>query len=276
MAHGNQGNQGNQGQGNQGNQGNKKVPVLALIGDRVHNADYIHTHLNRLFAEMNLGFHYTIAYEEFQNKKAILDRLANYKVFLGFRDGTNYPGGYVGPDAWPYTTSMMAPQAPLVNKPWVTDAFGQAVKEWVAGGGGLFAAHNNCHVALYSKDYREVAGGMYDGHPPMRPWKVLVKREQAQHPIMRGVTDYIVTDEQHFTLYDGDPKYILMEGENIDGIPYVTDTGRRLARSTQAWAFPYGRGRVVHNSVGHNLDALWKPQTLTFWSNAIRWLLREI
>ena len=29
------------------------------------------------------------------------------------------------------------------------------------------------------------------------------------------------------------------------------------------------------SAVGHNLDALWKPDYWTFQKNAIRWLLRE-
>ena len=37
--------------------------VLALIGDRYHNADYIAVALNRLFRELNLPFDYTINYD---------------------------------------------------------------------------------------------------------------------------------------------------------------------------------------------------------------------
>ena len=68
--------------------------VLALIGDRHHNADYIRVSLDKVFKELNLPVDYTINYD-----KISADLLKNYKIFLVLREGQNWSNGYLGPDA---------------------------------------------------------------------------------------------------------------------------------------------------------------------------------
>jgi len=41
--------------------------------------------------------------------------------------------------------------------------------------------------------------------PAIRTFKVKVKN--SINPITKGVSDFIVTDEQHYMEYDKDPKY---------------------------------------------------------------------
>ena len=49
--------------------------------------------------------------------------------------------------------------------------------------------HNNSHVSLTSKNYRDVMGGAYVGHP-VRPFQVRVVNKD--HPITRGIADFMV------------------------------------------------------------------------------------
>src|ERR1017187_5982252 len=56
--------------------------VLALIGDRYHNADYIRVALSRLFRELNLPIDYTINYDQIGARL-----LAPYRLFVVLRDG---------------------------------------------------------------------------------------------------------------------------------------------------------------------------------------------
>ena len=51
------------------------------------------------------------------------------------------------------------------------------------------------------------------------------------HPITRGVQDFIVNDEQHFVTYDKDSKYILLQSENIDGLTEISE-GKDLGASS--------------------------------------------
>lgn len=239
--------------------------VFAVIGDRYHNADYIRVHLDRLFREMGIAYDYTIDHREIR-----LERLRQYPVFLFFRDGLHFPGGYVGPDAYPFATRLMDDPPDSKSETWVTEDMGRAVKEYVEGGGSLYSVHNNPNVANYSDTFRSVVKGIYQGHPTVRPFKVEVVRHD--HPITEGVTDWVTTDEQHYPAFDGEEATILLRSVNLDGLTF---DGRGTS-NVAGWAHELGRGRVVHSAPGHNLDALWKPSYLRFQKNAIRWLLREV
>ncbi|HZS51813.1 MAG TPA: ThuA domain-containing protein [Bryobacterales bacterium] len=242
--------------------------VLALIGDRYHNADYIQVALTRMFDGLGLVVDYTIDYKQLSRKV-----LRDYQIFLCLRDGMIWPNGYLGPDA--YTSYEQGlenrgdfPEAK--SQSWLTEEQAVALKDFVTEGKGFYSLHNNSHVSLSSRTYREVMGGAYIGHPPLRPFQVHVVN--SNHPITQGIHDFMVNDEQHYVEYDKDPKYVLLEAENIDGLTF-----RNLgAKSIAGWAYDYGRGRVVFTAVGHTIHALWAPEYLKLQRRAVQWLLKEI
>ena len=248
--------------------GNERARVFALIGDRYHNSDYIRVSLDKLFGELDLPVDYTTHYDRLSRSV-----LKDYQLFVCFRDGMIWPGGYLGPDAYTdygqylENRSDFPKEAP---KTWITDEQGEAVKDFVSSGRGFYSLHNNSHVSLSSKSYREVMGGAYIGHPPLRPFKVTVVSKD--HPITQGVRDFMVNDEQHFVVYDKNPKNIILLAGNIDGLTYE-DHG---SQSISGWAHEYGKGRVVFTAVGHNIHAMWQPEYFKLQKNAVRWLLRMI
>src|SRR5690348_18505297 len=71
--------------------------LLALIGDRYHNPDYIRVALERILDGLNLTVDYTMNYDQLSRTL-----LANYQLFLCLRDDMIWPGGYSGPDAYAY------------------------------------------------------------------------------------------------------------------------------------------------------------------------------
>jgi hypothetical protein len=243
--------------------------VLALIGDRYHNADYIRVALNRLFRELNLPFDYTINYDHISARL-----LASYRLFVVLRDGMIWPNGYLEPNDYEYSHALENNRGWPKEQPeaWITEEQGRAIKDFVKAGGGLYALHNSSHISLSSQDYREVMGGAYITHPALRPFKVSVVNKE--HPITRDVQDFIVNDEQHFVTYDKDPKHIFLQSENTDGLT-ASDGGKDLgAKSIAGWAYDYGQGRVVFTGVGHTLHALWEPEYFKLQKNAVQWLLK--
>jgi type 1 glutamine amidotransferase len=241
--------------------------VLALVGDRYHNPDYIRVSLDRVFGELQLPVDYTISYEKLSR-----DLLRNYQLFVCLRDGMIWPDGYLGPDAYESyehglenTSEFSAPKP----QSWITEEQGAAVKEFVMNGNGFYSLHNNSHVSLSSKNYRDVMGGAYIGHPPLRPFKVRVVNKE--HPITQGVEPFIVNDEQHYVEYDKDSKHILLESENIDGLGYE----KLGTKSVAGWAYEYGKGRVVFTAVGHTNHALWIPSYFRLQKQAVAWLLKR-
>lgn len=242
--------------------------ALALIGDRYHNADYIRVALTKMFDGSGVAVDYTIELGQLSRAG-----LKNYQLFVCLRDGMVWPNGYLGPDAYSaYERDLENEHEFTEAKPqnWLSDEQALALKDFVTAGNGFYALHNNSHVSLSSKTYRDVMGGAYIGHPALRPFKVRVVN--AGHPITQGIKDFFVNDEQHFVNYDKDPKNILLEAENVDGLTYENLGTKSIA----GWAFEYGQGRVVFTAPGHTIHALWAPEYLNLQRRAVRWLLKEI
>lgn len=252
-----------------GQPGGSGPRALALIGDRFHNPDYIRVSLDKTFKELNIPIDYTIHYDHIS-----ADLLKGYQVFLCLRDGMIWPDGYLGPDAYTDYERNLEDLPPRSSDPkpqmWITEEQGAAIKDFVKSGNGFYALHNSSHISLSSKNYREVMGGAYIGHPPLRPFRV--RASENQHPITQGMSDFVVNDEQHYVDYDKDHKYILMEAENADGLTYQ-DLG---AKSISGWAYEFGDGRVVFTAVGHTIHAMWAPQYLEIQKRSVRWLLKQI
>jgi type 1 glutamine amidotransferase len=247
---------------------NGKPRALALIGDRYHNPDYIRVSLDKVFKDLDIPIDYTIQYDQIS---AAL--LKNYQLLLILRDGMIWPDGYLGPDAYTaYEADLETPKTFPDPKPvtWITEEQGAAIKDFVTAGNGFYAFHNCSHISLSSKNYREVMGGAYISHPPLRPFQV--RASANKHPITDGMSPFIVNDEQHYVIYDKDPKYVILEAENIDGLRFE-DLG---TKSISGWAYDFGKGRVVFTAVGHTIHAMWAPQYIEIQKRSIRWLLKEL
>jgi type 1 glutamine amidotransferase len=254
--------------------GAQKSTAFALIGDRYHNSDYIRTGLGKTLGK-DLGL--TI---DFRDEVNLLNPeiLHGYKLLIVFRDGMTWPDGY--PDESSNAAFAHLASSRIVSDPplpkwggqphyWITPEQGKAVKEFAAGGGGVLFYHNVTYISPHNDDFRDVLGAVTQQHPPIRPFKVKVVNKD--HPITRGVNDFVVTDEQHFMTYQKDPKYLLLQSVNEDGIAFK-DLG---TSSAAGWAYDYGKGRVCYLAPGHLLVDLWNPEFEKLQKNAVRWLLRQ-
>jgi type 1 glutamine amidotransferase len=252
----------------------QKAAAFALIGDRYHNSDYIRTGLNRTIAK-ELGVSIDFCDE---TKMLTAETLAGYKLLIILRDGMIWPDGY--PDENTNAAWVATGRPKLVSDPpvpptaakslfWMKPEQGKAVRRFVENGGAALFLHNTTHVGLADPDFRHVLGAAYTGHPPIRTFKVKIKN--PNHPITKGVRDFIVTDEQHYMDYDKDPKHIFLETVNEDGLTFRSFG----ASAPGGWAYDYGKGRVCYLSPGHLLTVLWNPEYIKLQQNAVRWLLRQ-
>ncbi|HUQ95217.1 MAG TPA: ThuA domain-containing protein [Bryobacteraceae bacterium] len=252
----------------------QKATAFALIGDRYHNSDYIRTALSRNIVK-DLGISVDFCDE---TKMLTLDTLQGYKLLIILRDGMIWPDGY--PDessnaAWVATgrpkLNFDPPTPKTAAKPasWMQPAQGKAVREFVEHGGAALMLHNVTHVGLTDPDFRHVLGAAYTGHPPIRTFKVKVKN--SDHPITKGVRDFVITDEQHYMDYDKDPKHVFLETVNEDGLTF----SKYGATAPGGWSYDYGKGRVCYLSPGHMLQVLWNPEYIKLQHNAVKWLMRQ-
>jgi type 1 glutamine amidotransferase len=262
-----------------------KPRALALIGDRYHNQNEIRIAINRVFRELGISIDYTTNYYDLS-----AELLKPYQLFVCYRDNMIWPGGYLqtgtagaagrGGGGSPGEDPGVFPREK--EEYWISEEQGMAVKDFVAAGNSFYSYHNNAFVSRSSKNYREVQGGCALNHPPLRPFKVKIVNKN--HPITQGVEDFMVTDEQHYLVYDKDPNNILLQSENVDGLTYIPDLTdpnhpdaptRDMGTGTvSGWAHEYGKGRVVFTAMGHTNAAMWEPNYFKLQKNAVRWLLR--
>jgi type 1 glutamine amidotransferase len=251
-----------------------KEPAFGLIGDRYHNSDYIRVALNRTITkDLGIGIDFCD-----ETKLLTAETLRGYKLLIILRDGMIWPDGY--PDETTNAGWLSTGKPKLVSDPtvpptaaksqfWMNPEQGKAVRHFVEDGGSALFLHNVTHVGLTDPDFRHVLGAAYSGHPPIRTFKVKVTN--PDHPITNGVRDFIVTDEQHYMEYDKDPKYLLLETVNEEGLTYQ----KLGSRAPGGWAYDYGKGRVCYFSPGHMVSVLWNPEYVKLQHNAVRWLLRQ-
>jgi NAD(P)-dependent dehydrogenase (short-subunit alcohol dehydrogenase family) len=84
---------------------------------------------------------------------------------------------------------------------WITAEQGKAVKAFVTNCGGVLFYHNVTYISPHDDDFRDVLGAVTEQHPPLRPFKVKVVNRE--HPITRGVNDFLVTDAAFYDLPEG-------------------------------------------------------------------------
>jgi type 1 glutamine amidotransferase len=252
----------------------QKATAYSLIGDRYHNSDYIRTGLTRNISK-DLGVSIDFCDE---TKTLTSETLEGYKLLIVLRDGMIWPEGY--PDETTNAAWVATGKPKLVSEPpvpagspkpqnWIKPEQGKAVRRFVENGGAALFLHNVTHVGLTDPDFRHVLGAAYAGHPPIRTFKVKVTN--PDHPITKGVRDFIVTDEQHYMEYDKDRKQIFLETVNEEGLTY-----RNMgATAPGGWSYDYGKGRVCYLSPGHLLTVLWNPEYIKLQHNAVRWLLKQ-
>jgi type 1 glutamine amidotransferase len=245
----------------------RQVTAFMLTGDRYHNIDYVRTALGKTLVK-DLGISI-----DFTDELSLLTapNLKQYKLLIMLRDGMVWPNGYEGGGGRGAVVSE-PPISKFDQTPvyWMTVEQGKAVKEFVQNGGAALFYHNVTYISPQNQEFRDVLGAVTREHPPLRPFKVKIVNKE--HPITRGVNDFVVTDEQHFVKYEKDPKYVLMESVNEDGLTW-RDAG---VSSVAGWAYDYGKGRVCYLAPGHVITALWNPEYEKIQKNAVKWLLREI
>src|ERR1035438_10376885 len=245
--------------------------ILAVTGDESHNSDHYRTALTATLVK-DAGIPIDFTDEE---KLITYENLQRYKILILFRNGTRHPGGYNN-----IPGIKVVSEPPLERKidstfvATITDEQCKGIKRWVQEGGSLWAWHNNSRLSLMRQDYRDVQGATILGHPPIRPFKVKIINHD--HPITKGVSDFVVTDEQHFLIYEKDPKDVLAMSVQEEGLTYPAGKDRKPSNTCEAaWAYEYGKGRVCFFAPGHAITALWNPEFEKMQKNAVKWLLHQ-
>jgi type 1 glutamine amidotransferase len=135
---------------------------------------------------------------------------------------------------------------------WETPDPGPQAREnlrtFVEKGGGLFPVHFACGAFQEWPEFRNLAGRSYDpklrGHDPHGAFTVEITK--VEHPVTKGLKAFLTVDELYTCLAGDRPVEILATARSkVDGKDYPI-----------AFAFSYGKGRVFHSPLGHDVKAL--------------------
>jgi type 1 glutamine amidotransferase len=253
--------------------GGRRTDVLALVGDRFHSFDYIRTALTRTLVKEG-G-----ATVDFTPDPGLItsETLRNYRLLIILSDGMTFPGGYSGPYSFMDQVKIVSdpPLPPLDETPvmWITLEKSRAIRLFVERGGSAWFFHNASYISGTNEEFRHVEGALFTGHTAFRPYKMkIVNRD---HPITQGVGDFVVTEEQHYVIYDKDPKAVIVRSVNEEGLEFKTEKyGNQGATCEACWAYEYGSGRVCFMAPGHTIPTFWNPEYMKLQKNALKWLLR--
>src|ERR1017187_8694955 len=117
-------------------------------------------------------------------------------------------------------------------------------------------------------------GRHHPGASANPPFKVKIINHD--HPITKGVSDFVVTDEQHFLIYEKDPKDVLAMSVQEEELTYPAGKDRKPSNTCEGvCAYEYGKGLVCFFAPGHAITALWNPEYEKMQKNAVKWLLHQ-
>jgi type 1 glutamine amidotransferase len=140
---------------------------------------------------------------------------------------------------------------------------------------GLVSLHHNLGSNLDWPDYHRVIGGTWlyrkatiDGreYGPStyeHGQEIAVKVADPDHPITRGLRDFVIHDETYGHTYVDPSVHVLLSADNPKNVaPFL-------------WTRTQGNSRVVYFQAGHDAEAWRNPSFPEILVRSIRWAARK-
>ncbi len=125
-----------------------------------------------------------------------------------------------------------------------------SLQRFVQAGKGLVLLHFSCGAWKDWPEFAHLAGRVWDRvntHDPHGPFRVDIV--QQDHPVTRGMQSFETVDELYFCLTGDQPVTVLA----------TAHSQVKNADFPMAFVFQYGKGRVFHTPLGHDVQALTLP-----------------
>jgi len=145
--------------------------------------------------------------------------------------------------------------------------------------GGIADSYRN------SSDYLHLIGGQFACHPGKHPseqgepgdpsnnylpYRIEIRPEHSDHPIVAGLDDFDLLTEQYWVLADG---YIdVLATTTLAARPW--DPWHRPVTSPAIWTREWGKGRIFVATPGHSVDVLQNATVRTIIERGILWASR--
>lgn len=140
---------------------------------------------------------------------------------------------------------------------------GKRLAQFVRGGGGLVLVHFACGAFQEWPEFVELAGRVWNpklrGHDPHGRFRVEIV--DRKHPITAGMADFETTDELYTCLDGKTPITVLASARSkVDDRDYPI-----------AFVLEYGKGRVFHCVLGHDVQSLQPEAVQTLFRRGTAW-----
>lgn len=134
---------------------------------------------------------------------------------------------------------------------------------YVEEGGGLVLFHFACGAFETWPGYLDLAGRVWDkskrAHDPRGPFTVHIL--DGDHPVTRGLADFEIEDELYTCLGGDRPIHVVATARSkVDDQDYP-----------MAFVHSFGKGRVFHTVLGHDVTAIRAPGLDRLVQNASLW-----
>ena len=149
----------------------------------------------------------------------------------------------------------------------------EALLETVRDGAGFIGVHSAADTWYAVREYHELLGATFDGHPWHQRVRVIV--EHLGHPATRhlGQAFEIADEIYQFRDWRRHDVHVLLR---LD--PRSVDIGRGKRADGDyalAWTRSFGRGRVVYTALGHELGVWADERFKAHLLGAIEWAFHQ-
>jgi type 1 glutamine amidotransferase len=149
------------------------------------------------------------------------------------------------------------------SQPEPSDEAKEAILNYVKSGKGLVSLHFSCSSFQEWDEYRELLGRVWvkgtGGHGPRGQFSV--KIDKPDHPVTTGLSEF-TTDDELYAKLSGDAEIEVLASAYSDWSKKVEPI---------VFVKPYGKGRVVHNVLGHDTRARENPVFQTLLIRGVEW-----
>ncbi len=154
----------------------------------------------------------------------------------------------------------------------------ESFMSWVKGGGAVFGIHSATDCSYSWKEFGEMMGGWFSGHP----WNelVTVRNDDPTNPInaVFGGKGFKIADEIYTVrrgdIYSRQKQRVLL---SLDPADPKTDKGKRADKDyAVSWVKTCGQGRVFYCSLGHRGEIFSTPAVMAHYLAGMQWAMGDL
>ena len=163
----------------------------------------------------------------------------------------------------------------VTKKEWSQEAF-KAYEDFVNRGGGVVSIHAGTTYPNAPESYKKIGIGTWTGktfHGPYSSFEVKINK--PEHPVMKGVGDFVTRDEL-WSNVEFTGEYEVLASAIACGRLYVDrilgkDAKQNSVPQPSVVAAQIGKGRSLTIFLGHDVLAMGKPEFMDIFANALLW-----